>query len=115
LDRELRLVELLDGFAAAHDRGQRLAAKARFPLGKDRLVLDLRIDAETVGRHIRGGENPDKALFPPKALEVAEPEARAMVRRADRPQPERVARHAVGAELLAAVELGDAVDLRSPR
>jgi len=106
-------VEGLDRFARADDRRHRLAAKARLAFSEHRLVLDVRVDAEAVRRHVGRGQHALEArCVAHERLQIAEAETRAVMRRAQRPQPQRIGRHGVGAEALGTGQLRNTVDLR---
>ena len=53
--RKLARIECFDRLARADHGGNRLAAKARLAFGEHRLVLDRRIDAESIRRHVACG------------------------------------------------------------
>jgi hypothetical protein len=59
-----------DGRAVADQSHDRLAAIAHLPVGEDRLVLDVGIDAEAVAGHVGGGEH--RCQTPAQRFEVAQ-------------------------------------------
>ena len=76
-DGQGRFVDAFDRFACADQCDHSLAAKPRFAVGEDGLVLDVRVDAEAVGGDVLRGEDAFEAR---RAFydcgEVAEREAR---------------------------------------
>lgn len=67
------------------------AQLARLAGREHRLVLDGRVDAEAVGRHVVRGEHAhDAGRGGRPCIQVAQPEPRAMVRRAHDSQPKRI-------------------------
>ena len=114
VDRELIVGEPVEGVVVSDQCRHRLAAVARDAGREHRLVLDVRIDAETVdARNIGGGEDAGEARITlVEGGEIAEREARMGVGGAHHPQPECAVRCGVCAEESAAGDLFDAVHAR---
>ena len=111
-DRQVGIGHRLDRLARADQRDHGLAAKAHHAVREYRLILDVRIDAEAVARHVARAEH---ALYARmrggESGEIAQLEGRVMVRRAHHAQPQGVGRDVIGAVALFAGELGHAVHL----
>ena len=112
-DRHFLVADRQHDVALADQGDDGLAAIAHLAVGQHRLVLDVGIDAETVRRHV--GRRQHRGEAPAQRLEIAQREARPRMRRAHDADPQRIGGNAVGAELLAARELGRAVDPRQAR
>ena len=115
-DRHVLVADPVHRLVVADQGQHRLAAMLDLAVGEYRLVLDMRIAAETVDRrHVGRAEHPDQpGMGIQQGLQVADGEARAPMRRAHRAHPERIGRRAVRAEHLAAVDLAPAVGLGHP-
>ena len=94
------------------DEGDGLAGEAGLGLGERRLVGEARDDAEAVaaGDVVGGEDGGDARAGGGPGAQVAEGEGGARVGRADRPEGEGAGWCRVGAEALAAVDLGAAVE-----
>ena len=120
LDRQLVVGDRGHGRRVADERQHGLAAVPDVALGEDRLVLAGGVDpVPVVARDVVGGQDPDEArVAGADRREVADPEARMRVWRADRPQvPGAVGRQVV-AEQLGPGHLGQPVragDARADR
>ena len=113
-DRQFGIGNAFDGSARADQRQHSLAAEAHEARRQHRLVLHPGEDAEGVlARHIFGGQDSGEAgVASLDRIEVAQRKARAGVRRAHHPQPQRLGGRLVGAELVGAGDLGPAVHPR---
>ncbi len=112
VDGEGLEVERGDDLGRAGDERDGLAAKAGGALGQRRLVGEVRDDAEAVAAgDVGGGQHDVEAVRGAPAFEVAEGEARVVVRRADGAdgQPVSIRRPEVGAEDVGAAHLWPAV------
>ena len=89
--RETRGVEALERLACAHHGCYGLAPEARFACSEHGLVLDIGVNSETVRGHVGCGKHAhDSGAATPERIEVADAEARPMMRRAHHAQPERI-------------------------
>ena len=98
--------------ALAHHHGNGFTTKPRNAFGKHRLIGKWQNGAVDVGaRNIRRGHHRDKTGMSVQECGcVANLKAGVMVRRADQLHHQGIRRNAVGAELLAAIDLGFAID-----
>jgi hypothetical protein len=112
-DRHVFIADRQHEVALADQGDDGLAAIAHLAVGQHRLVLDVGIDAETVRRHVVRGQH--RGEPPAQRIEVTQGEAGPRIGRADDADPQRIGGNAIGAELLAARDLVDAIDPRQPR
>jgi hypothetical protein len=115
-DPQLAFRNAFHGRPVADERDHRFATVARLALGQNRLILDVGIDAESVEGNVRRCQHQPQAGVP--GLERADPtqlESGAGMGRADHAQPEAVRWKSIGAEALAAQDLGHAIDFGQTR
>ena len=120
-DRHVSIGDPLEDRLVGHERGHRLAAVAHDPVGERRLVLARLVDPVAVlAGDVGGRQDPHEiGMAREQRAEVADREASARVRRADRANREhrlpRSGRPRIGAEFGLPGDPRDAVDLGQAR